>query len=228
MSSPLFDFLSHVDDAKGVTRQKEFVEQALAICSKNSLEHTFELAEFNWDKCAEGALSAIALALVLSCFGVLSGAAPVGTFYGFLKRASRMAELTTAQQLAQHQTSPTAGTGEGVSGLVQAIRREMVKVNVDMKKQIQVCPFSCSLSPLRSLRMQDDKVLNMVGTPASHYPLQDSCNKLASELATLKTKGIDKPIPVLEMREFIPSWCKEARSRLCLACPCLCVLHSSG
>ena len=137
MALPLFEFLSHVDDSMGVARKKEFIDQAYAVCEKNLLEHTFELAEFNWDKCPEGALC-LPCGTCFSHLSTLAGAAPTGAIYSFLKRASRLAANVTAQQLAPHQSSPAAGAGEGVSALVQSLKREMLRVRVDMGKHIQV------------------------------------------------------------------------------------------
>ena len=64
-------------------------------------------------------------------------------------------------------------------------------------------------------------MFNLRGTPQSHLPVQASVDKLASTAEAMKKRSIAQPLPVLEMKEFLPTWAKEVHAWLfqCGACP---------
>ena len=50
---------------------------------------------------------------------------------------------------------------------------------------------------------------NLKGTPGTHLPLQASVDKLAATLEAMKKTGIAAPLPVLDLKDFLPPWAKE-------------------
>ena len=51
----------------------------------------------------------------------------------------------------------------------------------------------------------------MRGTPNTHLPVQAAVDKLAAALEGMKRRGIAHPLPVLDMREFLPRWAKKVQ-----------------
>ena len=72
-------------------------------------------------------------------------------------------------------------------------------------------PCSVALSCIHSVLWQDKDVFNLVGTPNAQLPLQASVDKLANMVEDLKERGISKPFPYFEMKEFMPIWAREVR-----------------
>ncbi len=75
-SAQLFDFLTCVDEDKGVKREEPFVIEVIALLKKNGITMPFELADFDPKQCVEGELGVLHASTM--GFSYLPGAVPVG------------------------------------------------------------------------------------------------------------------------------------------------------
>ena len=113
-----------------------------------------------------------------------------------------------------------SSAGEGVAGLVQALKREKIKVRVDMKTLIKVCLFFSCVHGVFCLCVQDERLLCLRGTPPSHLPHQAATDKLAGAVAAAKERGVERPFPVADMGDFVPQWAQTVCfQHMCLTLP---------
>ncbi len=136
----------------------------------------------------------------------------------YLLAMSRVDVLCSAcLPLAQASAAPgAASAGDTVADLVAEMRKEEIKVHVDVARRVQasIASLPFSLRPTRTcLCWQGITFQNL---RYMCLPSSEITDKAGGIVAKLKKEGVVKPFPYMDLAAFLPAWAQEVHQRFTL------------
>ena len=199
--------MSLADFCNDVNKAERFKERALRVFDLNEISDVCDLQWTTSDKMETAAVQADLMAQAAPALANDLDAPPVTPLWShgvgaFIQRV--FAKEATLREADAKMIAEATSAYETPKGSMM----EMLSMYGAPAKQPKVC---INLNALVNGDYANGKdAMGLAGLDLAHWPKAELVDTMATELARLKARGVEKPFIYTDVAQFLPGWCPKA------------------